>query len=100
MNGQTGHGSLLHENTVGPKISYILQKMYEFRGGEQQKLKDNASLTIGDVTSINLTKIEGGSQVNVVPDQMRITFDIRLSVDVSPSEFDEMVTKEEGGGGE
>lgn len=65
--------------------------MYSFRAGEVQKLKDDSTLTIGDVTTINLTQMEGGIQANVVPDQMKITFDIRLALDVCHLEFDEMV---------
>lgn len=55
--GHPGHGSLLLENTAGEKASYILNKLYEFRRGEQQKLKENPNLTIGDVTTVNLTQI-------------------------------------------
>lgn len=56
--GQPGHGSLLLENTAGEKINYILNKFFEFRKQEQQKLKDNPTLNIGDVTTINLTQLE------------------------------------------
>lgn len=55
--GQPGHGSLLLNNTAGEKVAYILNKFYEFREGEKQKLKDNPNFTIGDVTTVNLTQI-------------------------------------------
>lgn len=57
VTGQPGHGSLLLDNTPGEKVAYILNKFYEFRRGEQQKLKDNPTLNVGDVTTVNLTQI-------------------------------------------
>lgn len=56
--GQPGHGSLLHDNTAGEKVQYLLNKFFEFRQQEKNKLKENSSLTIGDVTTINLTQMK------------------------------------------
>lgn len=56
--GQPGHGSLLLDNTAGEKVTRILQRFYEFREQEQKKLKENSSLTIGDVTTVNLTRLQ------------------------------------------
>lgn len=89
--GTTGHGSLLHKNTAGEKVGYILNKFLEFRSKEVQKLEQNEELTIGDVTTVNLTIIEGGVQTNVVPPEMKISFDVRLAIDVSHVEFEKMV---------
>lgn len=55
--GTPGHGSLLLENTAGEKVSYILNKFFEFRKGEVEKLKKDPTLTVGDVTTVNLTQI-------------------------------------------
>ena len=55
--GTTGHGSLLHENTAGEKIQYIINKFLERRQIEKQKLLSNPNLSVGDVTTINLTKL-------------------------------------------
>lgn len=91
MSGTTGHGSLLHKNTAGEKVGYILNKFLEYRAGEVKKLESNPDLTIGDVTTVNLTILEGGVQTNVVPNLMKISFDVRLAIDVSHSEFEDMV---------
>lgn len=88
VSGTTGHGSLLHKNTAGEKVGYILNKFLEFRAGEVKKLESNPDLTIGDVTTVNLTILEGGVQTNVVPNLMKISFDVRLAIDVSHSEFE------------
>lgn len=91
MSGTTGHGSLLHKNTAGEKVTYILNKFQEFRAGEVKKLESNAALTIGDVTTVNLTILEGGVQTNVVPNLMKLSFDVRLAIDVAHSDFEDMV---------
>lgn len=91
ITGTTGHGSLLHKNTAGEKVGYILNKFHEFRALEVRKLEGNPALTIGDVTTVNLTRLNGGVQTNVVPNLMKISFDVRLAIDVSHSEFENMV---------
>lgn len=65
-NGTTGHGSLLHENTAGEKLRHILDRMMDYRTEQAEKLKNNPKLSIGDVTTVNLTIIKGGLQSNVV----------------------------------
>ena len=56
--GQPGHGSQFLENTAGEKLSKVLDLFYKFRDSEEEKLKDNSSLKLGDVTTTNLTKIK------------------------------------------
>lgn len=94
-NGTAGHGSLLLKNTCGEKVNYILNKMTEFRSREAKKLEENPNLTIGDVTTVNLTMLEGGVQSNVVPPVMSITFDVRIAIDRSQDEFEAMVFRAE-----
>lgn len=60
--GQAGHGMLLLKNTAGEKLMYVVNKFLEFRKGESEKLEKNPKLTIGDVTTVNLTMISGGTQ--------------------------------------
>lgn len=91
--GQGGHAAMMIEHSPGQKVNYMLNKMMQLREHEAQKLKDNPKLTQGDVTTVNLTMLEGGLQSNVVPNVMTITFDIRLAIDVDHDEFDEQVWK-------
>lgn len=42
------------------------------------RLKSDSSLTLGDVTSLNMTMLEGGVSFNVVPSEMAASFDIRI----------------------
>ncbi|XP_056638469.1 aminoacylase-1-like isoform X1 [Diorhabda sublineata] len=87
--GHPGHGSLLLENTAGEKASYILNKLYEFRKEQQKKLKDNPNLTIGDVTTVNLTEVKGGVQANVIPPEFILTVDSRLAITVDFKKWEE-----------
>lgn len=85
--GTPGHGSLMHVNTAGEKMSVVIEKFMEMRKYEQKKLEINPNLTLGDVTTINLTKFEGGVQVNVVPPELKVTFDCRVSADTDLETF-------------
>ncbi|XP_054266599.1 aminoacylase-1-like [Macrosteles quadrilineatus] len=89
--GTPGHGSLLHDNTAGEKISIVINKFMEKRSEEKQKLKDNPNLTLGDVTTINMTMLEGGVQTNVVPPELRAVFDCRVSLNYDHDEFEKWI---------
>ncbi|EFA10313.1 Aminoacylase-1-like Protein [Tribolium castaneum] len=86
--GNPGHGSLLLENTAGEKVSYILNKMFEFRNGEVQKLKNNPNMMPGQVTALNLTQMTGGVQTNVVPPEFILTFDCRITPEADFDQFE------------
>lgn len=60
--GQAGHGSLLLKKTAGEKMHYIVDKLMAFRRNQEMKLENNPKFTIGDVTTVNLTILKGGTQ--------------------------------------
>ncbi|KAG4066360.1 hypothetical protein HA402_000584 [Bradysia odoriphaga] len=97
-NGQSGHGSAPLENTPGEKVSYILNKFMDYRSKELSKISENVPM--GNVTNINLTIINGGVQINVVPAEIKLSFDIRLAVGVDQDAFEAMIRQwcEEAGG--
>lgn len=95
ISGTAGHGSLLLPNTAGEKYLYILEKMMGLRKQQVQRLENNPELTIGDVTTINLTRIGGGVQSNVVPPLLTAGFDCRLALDVNHEEFEAQVRERE-----
>lgn len=88
--GKSGHGSLLLPNTAGEKIRYIINKLMDLREVEKNKL-EGTELTVGDVTTVNLTRMKGGVQPNVVPEVLSVTFDIRLALSVKHDEFSNML---------
>lgn len=83
---------MLHENTAGEKLRHILDRMMDYRTVQAKKLKNNPELSIGDVTTVNLTIIKGGLQSNIVPSTLTALFDCRLAIDVDHDEFEEMVS--------
>lgn len=89
--GTTGHGSLLYENTAGEKIRHVINCFMNYRAEQLTKLKGNPELSIGDVTTVNLTMLEGGIQANVVPISLKATFDVRLAIDVDHNSFESLV---------
>jgi len=80
FSGTAGHGSLLLPNTAGEKLSYVVNKLMEFRKSQVKRLEEDPTIDIGDVTTVNLTQIEGGVQNNVVPASLEVGFDIRVAI--------------------
>lgn len=90
IHGRSGHGSRLFEDTPGEKLSHLVSKLNEFRKGEMEKMI-KLKFPYGNVTSINLTKLKGGVEANVVPAELRVTYDMRISVNTDLDEFEEQV---------
>ena len=90
-NGSPGHGSRFLENTAAEKAQKVINKLLEFRAEQKKKLESNSELTLGDVTTVNLTMMEGGVQVNVVPDKFVLNFDIRITPTTNIKQFEEML---------
>ncbi|XP_031625313.1 aminoacylase-1A-like [Contarinia nasturtii] len=90
FHGQSGHGSKLLNYTPGEKFNLVLRKFMEFRAEESRKLNE-LNYPYGNVTTINLTKVKGGVENNVIPAEMSATFDIRIAVDTDLDEFNRMI---------
>lgn len=90
--GQTGHGALLLDDTAGEKVRYLIDKFSDFRAGEKKKLETNSSLTIGDVTTVNITTLKGGVQTNVIPEEFVIGVDSRIPVTVDLNEWESTIS--------
>jgi aminoacylase len=58
--GTPGHGSLLLHDTAGEKVRIIIDHFMDFREKERKKLVSDPSLTVGDVTTVNLTQLKVG----------------------------------------
>lgn len=89
--GEPGHGSLLGSGTAGEKLHYIINKFMTLRA--EEKKKADSGVWFGDVTTINLTQLSGGVQVNVLPETLSVSFDIRIAPDVDHDEFDKMISR-------
>ncbi|MCL4138053.1 UNVERIFIED_CONTAM: hypothetical protein GTU68_049732 [Idotea baltica] len=56
--GSPGHGSQFLPNNAGQKLRKVINQFMAFRDAEEQKLKDDSSLSLGDVTTVNLTMLQ------------------------------------------
>lgn len=90
FHGNSGHGSVLFNDTPGEKLSFILDKFMEMRRLESWKL-NVLKYPYGKVTSINLTILKGGIEKNVIPAEICAIFDLRFSVDANLEEFENQV---------
>ncbi|GAB6022977.1 adenylate cyclase [Chamberlinius hualienensis] len=77
--GNPGHGSQFIKHTASQKLLKFMEKFEEFRNKEQLKLASDPKLHLGDVTTTNLTMLNGGVQNNVVPAKIRAEFDCRVA---------------------
>uniref|UniRef100_A0A8C5WGB1 N-acyl-aliphatic-L-amino acid amidohydrolase n=1 Tax=Leptobrachium leishanense TaxID=445787 RepID=A0A8C5WGB1_9ANUR len=76
--GDPGHGSLFIENAAATKLV-------------SPHGESDPSLSIGDVTTVNLTKLSGGILYNVVPSIMSVTFDLRVQPTLNLKEFESRI---------
>lgn len=89
--GNPGHGSRFIENTAAEKYRKIINIFLAYRDEQEKRLKANKGLTLGDVTSVNLTMVEGGQQPNVIPSELCACFDIRITPTANLVEFEELI---------
>eukprot|EP00079_Xenopus_tropicalis_P020137 XP_012810710.1 PREDICTED: aminoacylase-1-like isoform X1 [Xenopus tropicalis] len=86
--GDTGHGSRLIEDTAAAKFYSVISSVLDFREKERNRLLSDPNLTLGDVTSVNLTRVSGGVAHNIVPSEMKANFDFRIPYTVDFKEFE------------
>ncbi|KAJ8716809.1 hypothetical protein PYW07_003436 [Mythimna separata] len=91
--GKSGHGSMLLPDNSGEKLRYMIDKLMDLRAASKKQLADNPGLTIGDVTTVNLTKLSGGIQNNVVPEKLTASFDIRIAQTVDQTLFESQIRR-------
>ncbi|THD22059.1 Aminoacylase [Fasciola hepatica] len=102
IDGSAGHGLTLLDNTAGEKFQKFLDRMMHFRAEEKLRLEQSTGqLTLGDVTSVNLTMLGGGVQHNVLPSSLTACFDVRLTPSLPLENWQKMMTTwaDEAGGG-
>lgn len=92
VNGKSGHGSRYFKDTAGEKMTRLLAKINEFRDQEQKKFAKASYPYYGNITTINLTILKGGVQYNVIPAEMKATFDMRNSVQMNLNDVEQQVS--------
>ncbi|XP_011881363.1 PREDICTED: aminoacylase-1-like isoform X2 [Vollenhovia emeryi] len=93
--GNPGHGSSMSDNTAGEKLRVIIDRFMDFRASEKAKLPEDLKMlnSYGRVTSVNLTKIWGGVQTNVIPIELYAMFDVRLSSTIDHDELEATIKR-------
>uniref|UniRef100_A0A8B9HP78 N-acyl-aliphatic-L-amino acid amidohydrolase n=1 Tax=Astyanax mexicanus TaxID=7994 RepID=A0A8B9HP78_ASTMX len=89
--GSPGHGSRFVENTAAEKLRRIINSFLDFRASEKQRLDTSECFTLGDVTTVNMTMVNGGVAYNVIPAEMDVSFDMRIPPTVNLQEFEEQI---------
>eukprot|EP01091_Cochliopodium_minus_P002748 TRINITY_DN125_c0_g1_i1.p1 TRINITY_DN125_c0_g1~~TRINITY_DN125_c0_g1_i1.p1 ORF type:complete len:413 (+),score=115.41 TRINITY_DN125_c0_g1_i1:51-1289(+) len=98
IRGQTGHASLLLDNTAACKLGKITNSINLFREEQFQKSLEKGK-TIGDCTSVNITITELGVktgekyQINVIPSYAKLGVDIRIPPTYTDEQFEEIIKK-------
>ncbi|KAJ3274856.1 adenylate cyclase, partial [Borealophlyctis nickersoniae] len=82
--GMAGHGSQFLEPCATVRLHKIIKKFLAFREAEKARLEygrkeSGVKFTLGDVKSTNLTMLQAGKQINVVPEEASAFFDMRVS---------------------
>lgn len=57
---------MLLKNTAGENLQKLLDKFFDYRATQVEKLNSDPELTIGDVTTVNVTMMSGGVQVKSI----------------------------------
>lgn len=91
--GQTGHASRILKNTAAEKVRPLVSRFSDYRRSEEKKLEDDPNLKHWDVTSVNLTQLGGGVQPNVVPEELTLTYDVRISPNTNVVDFEAMINR-------
>ncbi|XP_041458481.1 aminoacylase-1-like isoform X2 [Lytechinus variegatus] len=88
--GDPGHASKFVEDTAAEKARKV---MNAFLGYRDEEIKRLSTEKLGDIQTVNLVRMSGGVANNIVPIELRLRFDLRLSPKQTP-EFLENKIKE------
>ena len=69
-----------------------MNKLLGYREEQKKIYEADESLNLGDVTTVNLTYMAGGVQMNVVPNEFTVGFDIRITPTTNMAEFEAQVS--------
>uniref|UniRef100_A0A8C9U1B0 N-acyl-aliphatic-L-amino acid amidohydrolase n=1 Tax=Scleropages formosus TaxID=113540 RepID=A0A8C9U1B0_SCLFO len=71
----------------------VINAFLDFRESERKRLNTGECFTLGDVTTVNMTKVNGGVAYNVVPAHMDVSFDMRIPPTVDLQDFEERIKR-------
>lgn len=106
--GPTGHGSRFIKETAPQKLLRVAERALAFRraqeellGHDQHGCKHGTAKKLGDVTTLNLTMLRAGVShdngktfcMNVIPTEAEAGFDVRITPDLAPKDFQKLLDK-------
>lgn len=65
-----------------------MNKLMAFRDQQKKTLEENPDIDEGELLSVNMTMLSGGVQMNVVPNEIVVGFDIRIPPTVDQDQLD------------
>ncbi|CAH2991196.1 unnamed protein product [Chilo suppressalis] len=91
--GTAGHGSSFQptNSTAVGKCYNVATNMFQYRDEQYQIFLSSPANDSSLYTSVNLNILSGGSANNVVPNLVRLTYDIRLNTRVKESDFQQQL---------
>ncbi|VDO77845.1 unnamed protein product [Haemonchus placei] len=87
-------GFMLDEGLASETSSFkqsFINSALSFREEQRLLLKNDSTKRLGDVITLNITKVEGGVQVNVVPDSFTILLDVRTPPTADLNEMEKRI---------
>ena len=90
---ENNYPSRFIENTAAEKVQFLTNKLLGYREEQKKIFNSSPDMTLGDVTTVNLTYMSGGVQMNVVPNEFTIGFDIRITPTTKLEKFEAMIDK-------
>lgn len=97
--GAPGHGSRFLKDTAMERLVGVINRFLAFRAEQEALLESDNTKRLGDVTTVNLTMLEGGVQFNVVPAECSAGFDMRITPNVDLQELKKKVDEFTAGEG-
>lgn len=75
----------------GEQIAFMIKKFMEFRDEEIKKMENDSNLELGDVTTVNMTILNGDNRPSANGTPFKAVFDIRISVTLDTEKFEKQV---------
>ena len=91
--GNPGHGSRFIKDTAAEKVQYLTNKLLGYREEQKKIFLGDPEADLGEFTTVNLTYMSGGVQMNVVPMEFIIGFDMRISPKTDLKWFEEQLSR-------
>lgn len=95
--GDPGHALNFVQNTAADKARKVMNAFLGYRDEEMKKL---STKKLGDIQTVNLTAMSGGVARNVVPAELQLQFDLRLSPWTKPEFLENKIEEFIAAGGE